>query len=432
MTASPRRNDPFQLKLDTFLSGSARIESDRKIYRILLLAGCGMLYAIDGPVSVLALLLFYLAVDESYGWHQRWARKQPLEMLGRRGYVRLLAHYTSTVVCFSAISIAGAATGTMIGASMAVLLTMGQVFNSISYETRSKETSIIAAIVIAITWQICAAGIAYSHGLKMTEWIFLNVAAALLSVYFTHVLIVTAQTHRNLIDRTEALAVATRGQTVGRLASGIAHDFNNLLTVMRGNIDLINEVPEADRSVLLRDIGEAADRGGKLVRKLLDQNRVDVADVQQVGLATFVATFITFARRVLPSNIKLRSHCEPDLVLETEPHLLEAALLNLVVNARDAMPAGGNIEISVRAATPDDAPSSDISFVQLQVSDTGHGMSDDVLAHATDALTTTKAPGKGTGLGLAMVLSFAQEAGGDLRITSTVGRGTTVTVFLPG
>ena len=431
MTAAPEETDRFRIRLEAFLSGAARVEADRRIYRVLLIAGGIVILAAGGSLIFLALLLLYILLDETYYHHHLRMRRRDIADIGRFGFTVLLFHYTLTVLAFAAVPAYGAFAGTKVGLAVTLLLTIGQVLNAISYETRSRDTAVIAAFILAVLFQLCAFGLGLSWALPIHERIFLNIGCALLSIYCTHVLLVTMRTRGDLVKRTEALADATRGETVGRLASGIAHDFNNLLTVMRGNIDLIGEVPEADRPALLHEIADAAERGGKLVRKLLDQNRISADELSLVSLGDFLSTFSTFARRVLPANIDLRAECSDDLIVRIGPHLLEAALLNLVVNARDAMPTGGRIDITARMATPDDDRPADAAFVMIEVSDTGHGMSPDFLVRATDLRATTKPPGAGTGLGLAMVQSFAQQSGGDLFLSSEVGKGTQIRLFLP-
>lgn len=431
MTALQGLSDPLRLRLDAFLSGAERIETDRRIYCVLLIAGCALVYVTSGDILTVVLVGWFLLVDETYHRHLLRARRRPTQDLGRRDYIGLLVHYAVSIVSFSAIAVSGAMTGTAIGAGIALLLAAGQILNSISYETRARETAIIAAVVIALTGQICIAGIAYSHGLSLSDWIVLTVGAGLLSVYCTHVLLETAATRRDLTERTAALVEAARAETVGRLTSGIAHDFNNLLTVMRGNLDLIHEVPDVDRPLLLRDIADAADRGGRLVHRLLDQNRRGLGDRVRVSLPDFLAAFTTFARRVMPSNIRIVVTCAPDLALETQPHLLEAALLNVLVNARDALPDGGRIDIAATSDPSRDVEPQDVEMVSFCIEDNGHGMDAAVLDRATDALTTTKPAGKGTGLGLAMVRDFVSASGGHLTIDSTPGQGTTVILSLP-
>ena len=238
----------------------------------------------------------------------------------------------------------------------------------------------------------------------------------------------------------ERLKQAERLEAIGKLTGGIAHDFNNLLTVILGNADLLEADPQLDRgsrdraSVILR----AAERGAELTRGLLAfaGQQPLVPKTLDVGVA------LTEVRRLLahtlPADITQQVLTPPGLwLVEADPAQLNAAILNLAVNARDAMPDGGTLLIECSneeldeayADTNPDAKAGD--FVRIAVTDTGTGIPPDVLTRVFEPFFTTKARGAGTGMGLSMVLGFARQSGGHVKIKSEGGLGTTITLYLP-
>ncbi|WKW13137.1 PAS domain S-box protein [Pseudogemmatithrix spongiicola] len=231
-------------------------------------------------------------------------------------------------------------------------------------------------------------------------------------------------------------------EAIGQLAGGVAHDFNNLLAVINGNLELLRQGvggPE-EAAELVRDALAAADRGAKLTRRLLAFSRQERLEPTAVTVVDTLHGVASILRRVISATIKVDVDCPSEMPqVLVDPGLLENALLNLAINARDAMPDGGQLTLSARAvelrATSDD-PGTDSggltgSYVQINVRDTGVGMPEEVLAHATEPFYTTKPVGQGTGLGLAMVYGFARQSGGEMSIASSPGAGTTVTLLLP-
>lgn len=234
----------------------------------------------------------------------------------------------------------------------------------------------------------------------------------------------------NLRDVTERvrleaeLVQAQKLEVVGRLSSSIAHDFNNLLTVIIGNLQLARLAGVQSGSADLEAVEAAARRGAALSRQLLSLSRPAEPSSRIVDLGGLVRTVEPTLRTVLPSSIRMTvtTGAEPTLVMLDDAQA-EQILLNLALNARDAMPAGGTLAVTV-GLDPGGRR------VQLAVSDTGTGMSDEVLAHAFEPFFTTKS-GLGTGLGLSTVRRIAANAGGDVQIVSRPGAGTTVRMFLP-
>ena len=230
-------------------------------------------------------------------------------------------------------------------------------------------------------------------------------------------------------------------QAVGQLTGGIAHDFNNLLAVIIGNLGLLEILVSGDEAALkrVRSAQKAAARGTDIVRRLLVFSSVDEMKPTFVLLGDSIHNTIEMASRGLGLDIKFTTHLDQSLPpIFVDPAGLESALLNLVVNARDAMPKGGSIIVSSQLQNLGDShpaiQAGDLKvgrYVCVSVTDTGEGMSPETLARACEPFFTTKPHNKGTGLGLAMVYGFVKHSGGIVRIYSQLGLGTTVSLYLP-
>lgn len=244
--------------------------------------------------------------------------------------------------------------------------------------------------------------------------------------------------HEERAKAEAALAQSQRLETVGRLTGGVAHDFNNLLQVVIGALDMI--LRQSDNAERVRRLGEAAlaagRRGEKLTRQLLAFSRRQELNFQVLDVGQVIRGFEPLLRRAVDADLPLSIEVSGDAgASRLDPVQLESALLNLVVNARDAIGgAAGRIVVRVDPVRlvdglVADAPAGD--YVRIAVSDTGIGMSPEVLARALEPFFTTKDSGKGTGLGLAQVYGFVRQSGGGVKIDSTPGAGTTVALFLP-
>nr|WP_314446053.1 PAS domain-containing protein [uncultured Sphingomonas sp.] len=230
----------------------------------------------------------------------------------------------------------------------------------------------------------------------------------------------------------EQLRQSQKMEALGQLTGGIAHDFNNLLTVVVGGLDLIvrrAEDPKLERYA--RNALEAAERGARLTAQLLAFSRVQRLEVQPTLVAPLIANMRPLIRNVLGPGIekKIELHQGAIPVL-ADPTQLELAVLNLVINARDAMPGGGQLSITTRPVTISGDPEMEAGdYLELSIGDTGTGMPAEVAARAFEPFFTTKEVGKGTGLGLSMVYGVARQSGGTARIDSRTGEGTTVRLF---
>jgi signal transduction histidine kinase len=235
------------------------------------------------------------------------------------------------------------------------------------------------------------------------------------------------------------LRQAQKMEAVGRLAGGIAHDFNNVLTAMLGYCDLVLTRVEGDRELTadLLEIRKAGERAERLTRQLLAFSRKQVLMPQVIDLNHVVLELHSMLTRLI-GHVRLVIETEPALRhTRADPGQVEQILMNLVVNARDAMPHGGTVRVSTANVTLDRAfvvshPGAvQGEYVAVSVEDTGQGIADDILPHVFEPFFTTKRPGKGTGLGLPTVYGIVKQSGGYVAIDTREGVGTTVTTYLP-
>ncbi|MDQ3079935.1 MAG: PAS domain-containing protein [Pseudomonadota bacterium] len=230
----------------------------------------------------------------------------------------------------------------------------------------------------------------------------------------------------------EQLRQSQKMEALGQLTGGIAHDFNNLLTVVVGGLDLIAKKVEEPKLKRYADNAlAAAERGARLTAQLLAFSRVQKLEVRPTFVVPLIENMRSLLRNVLGASITKRFELDGDTIpVLADPTQLELAVLNLAINARDAMPDGGTLYFSTRpVAVADDAEMADGDYVEVAVRDTGSGMSNEVAARAFEPFFTTKEVGKGTGLGLSMVYGVARQSGGTARIESAPGEGTTVKLY---
>ncbi|HKE29982.1 MAG TPA: CHASE3 domain-containing protein [Bryobacteraceae bacterium] len=229
-------------------------------------------------------------------------------------------------------------------------------------------------------------------------------------------------------------------EAVGRLAGGVAHDFNNLLTVIMGYVEmLITEAgDQAELVEYAHEIQYAADRASALTAQLLAFGRRQISQPRVLDLNDVVTHSVKLLHRIIGEDIQIAVHLAPDLgKIKADPIHLDQVIMNLVVNARDAMPKGGRLTIDTATVTLDDHYAdrhigvSPGTYAMLAVSDTGIGMNVETRSRLFEPFFTTKEPGKGTGLGLAIVYGIVQQTGGEIMVYSEEGRGTTFKVYLP-
>ena len=237
------------------------------------------------------------------------------------------------------------------------------------------------------------------------------------------------------------LRQAQKMEAVGQLTGGIAHDFNNLLTVILSTAELIEaELPPhaTEARTDLSDLKHAAERGAEMIRKLLAFSRSGQLQFRSYDLSQLVAESVQMLRRVLPSHVEVLVDSDHTVhPISTDPAVLEQILLNLATNARDAMPEGGKLRLSIDQVRLDQRHIRRLgwgragSYTALRLSDSGLGMEQGVRERIFEPFFTTKPPGQGTGLGMAMVYGLVKQHGGFIEVQSTVGIGTTVTLYFP-
>ena len=238
----------------------------------------------------------------------------------------------------------------------------------------------------------------------------------------------------------EQLRQAQKMQAIGQLAGGIAHDFNNVLTAINGYSDLLMQriAPNDPHYEMVAGVRSAGGRAARLVKQLLLFSRKAVANPQRLDLGELLSQTLGMLRRLIDEDIRIAAEFAPDLgSIEADPGQIEQVVMNLCLNARDAMPAGGILTVRAENMIYSDddrlinAAWRPGEFVRLSVADTGCGMSPEVRAHLFEPFFTTKPAGAGTGLGLATVYGIVQQAGGFILVESETGRGTTIHVCLP-
>jgi PAS domain S-box-containing protein len=245
-------------------------------------------------------------------------------------------------------------------------------------------------------------------------------------------------TERRILE--DQLAQSQKLQSIGRLAGGVAHDFNNLLTAILGNAELamMDLEPGHPARPSIDEITKAAEGAARLTRQLLSFARRQMIEPVALDLNSIVSGSLEMLRRLLGEDIQITSVLDDKLgVVEADPGQIQQVLVNLTVNARDAMPGGGQLVIETAnelIANEYESTRPEITagrYVTLAVTDTGTGMSEEVLSHLFEPFFTTKPQGSGTGLGLATCHGIVKQSGGHIWIHSELGQGTTVTILLP-
>lgn len=249
-----------------------------------------------------------------------------------------------------------------------------------------------------------------------------------------------ARVEEALRQSEKQLRQAQKMEAVGRLAGGLAHDFNNLLTVIMGHAQvLLNEMEtEHPFRAKVEEMQKAGDRAATLIRQLLTFSRKQPSTPKVLSVNPLITNFETMMRRLIGEDLELTLALTPqDLRISADPAQIEQVLMNLVVNARDAMPKGGRLRIETAQVELTKMPMYHVqlpalgTFVKISVSDTGTGMSPDTLTHIFEPFFTTKEEGKGTGLGLSTVFGIVTQSGGGVDVTSRIGQGSRFDVYFP-
>ena len=239
-------------------------------------------------------------------------------------------------------------------------------------------------------------------------------------------------------DLEEQLVQAQKMQAVGQLAGGVAHDFNNLLTVIGGHVEMMQQTADGDLHQRLGAVKQAADRAAVLTRQLLAFSRRQVLQSKIVNLNQIIQHLIGMLTRLIKENVELTFLPGRDLgCVRADPYQIEQVLINLTVNAQDAMPGGGRLTIETRDLSVDShhgRQSEGVppgAYVQILVRDTGHGIAREIQDRIFEPFFTTKKLGEGTGLGLSMAYGVVKQSGGHIRLESKPGEGCTFKIYLP-
>jgi signal transduction histidine kinase len=315
-------------------------------------------------------------------------------------------------------------------------MTLGVLLASVFLSPRA--TLLVAGLSIAgVAAVVAAVPALHAPDRYLPPLMFQAVLYPLLLVTTTHRERLERERRRSLLAAAAAVAEAQRAEALGRFASGIAHDFQNLLAVISSNVGELRRRLGAGREEM-EDVDAAVERSAALVRQLLTFARRQAPEARLVSPAAVVAGLEGVLRKLAGKGVRLEVEpALPPVKVLADPSQLEQVVMNLVVNARDAMPGGGAIRISVRevevlpgdAASREGVPSG--RHAAIQVSDTGTGMPEEVRRRIFEPFFSTKGPGRGSGIGLAIVQGIVRQGGGEVTVRTAPGVGSTFTVFLP-
>jgi PAS domain S-box-containing protein len=293
----------------------------------------------------------------------------------------------------------------------------------------------------AMSFEGVASGASGSQAYLVTKGVYRDKAGAILGIYGISHDITELRSAQDSLEQTRAaLFRSQKMEAVGQLTGGIAHDFNNILMVILGNLELLRmRLPHVDDAAteLIDETLRATRHGQDLTGDLLAFSRRRQLNPQPVAINALVENIIRLLTRTLGASVRVTTAASRDAgVAMVDPGALEAAILNVALNARDAMPNGGTLRIRTSKADITQAPRTDDDlaigrYAMLAIQDTGTGMPPDVVSRVFEPFFTTKTGGTGSGLGLSMVYGFAKQSGGAVTIASELGRGTTVIIYLP-
>ncbi|MFA5910865.1 MAG: ATP-binding protein [Vicinamibacterales bacterium] len=303
------------------------------------------------------------------------------------------------------------------------------------------DDRVVLASGKAMSFEGVASGRSGTQAYLVTKGVYRDTAGTILGLYgISHDITALRKAQDSLEQTRAALFRSQKMEAVGQLTGGIAHDFNNILMVILGNLELLKlRLPEGDDHTveLIDETLRATRHGQDLTGDLLAFSRRRQLNPQPVGINALIESIVRMLGRTLGTTIRIQTATSRDAgVALVDPAALEAALLNIALNARDAMPDGGTLTIRTSKADITQAPRMDDDlpigqYAMIAVQDTGTGMPPEVAARVFEPFFTTKTGGRGSGLGLSMVYGFARQSGGTVNIASEPGHGTTVIIYLP-
>ncbi len=318
--------------------------------------------------------------------------------------------------------------GDAVGPALAAMMLMGTMFNALTERVVDLVTRIVDVISV-FAFLLLLTGVfvwgSYTHNpveglLLMSMWF--------LAVYFLKSLFEVLRWRAELHARRRVEAESERLRSLGQLTSGVAHDFNNLLTVILGNIDLMREVSNpSEQDELRREVQSAANRAADMVGHLLAFSRKSDLRPETMTIGALFDSVSPLLKRLLPATHSVEP-CQTNALpsIFVDPKKLSTALLNIVLNSRDAMPSGGKIKLDAWESNALGMPS-----VSIRIRDQGEGIPPEEIDKVFEPFFTTKPVGEGSGLGLPMARGFVEQSGGQLEIKSKPGKGTAVTMHFP-
>ncbi|EBA13284.1 sensor histidine kinase [Roseobacter sp. CCS2] len=317
-------------------------------------------------------------------------------------------------------------------------LLVAATINIFVYHATHSEIIVAVFVPVWIGYLVITALAFIEFGLAVEPFMFLLTACCILPYFLLALKSAQERWTKNDIIQ-QSFNHTQKLDALGHLVAGVAHDFNNILTVTRGNAELLSGTVGQAQDELVNEIVKASDRGAALAGQLLAFGRRSMLSPEPIQIEPFFEDIQTLLQRVLPENIQLVFSVAPDVpTVFVDKHQLETALVNLATNARDAITGAGRIDITAEAIAFDGSDLGQTEtnlapgeYVMISVADDGAGIPDDLQESIFDPFFTTKPVGKGSGLGLPMVIGFAEQSSGGVRLESNVGYGTRVTLFFP-
>lgn len=386
------------------------------------------------PIPVWLAIHYFLVLSEKYVLHRT------AENPSRRIFLTVLFINILISVLFYILAVSVWFMDGLIYQYAAMALLVGAMMHTLLIRSRVWQVVVCHMLMNAIAFVMMSVWF-FTADFSGPEQFSSAVVAGCMLTYFIVLTWEATRLHKDHRITSKALERSHKMEAIGTFSGGIAHDFNNVLNVVIGNLELARDPDNPyDQKQLLDEARTAALHGAKLTEQLMSLGRSKDAVATHVDVSNVVADARALLQRVLPANIALSVEEDSFLpILFVEESTLHASILNLGLNARDAMEKGGNIVIEARLEpyqqVPRDgviaAPSGPTSYVCVSVEDTGTGIESKNIARVTEPFFSTKGDSGGTGLGLTMVAGFVQRSGGALNIESEKGTGTKVSIFLP-
>ena len=385
------------------------------------------------PVIAIWLAAF-LVFNGVYSWRLTHIRAP----VSRRTYLFLNAMLITSVMLYTSCAVYLFSLDTTAFKTIAVAALVAQSMFNLSRHRRGSIAAVFDTLVVTAAGLFFGLSNLMQDGQSTSEFMIILVCTLGVCSYYVIAQYRNIQTHQSLQQaRIEAIQTQ-KMKAVGQITAGVSHDFNNLLTVIKGNIELAELSDDKDLlSETLNDAKQAADKAAKLTGQLLSFSRKARLTAAPVDLDLFWSDLNRIVRRSVPATIKVSVDVAGDLPrVYCDPNQLQNAVLNLVINARDAIQGSGQISLSSRQATDEEVKNQQRALLSYQVfgaieiTDTGVGIPNDQLPAVTEPFYTTKPVGEGSGLGLSMVKGFVEQSGGRLLISSDAV-GTKVVLLLP-